>query len=187
MSTLPPWASRLLAEFGQQDERAVALARGLTPAQLNWPPRPGSWSVGQCLEHLHASNEAYLAPIEEALAAGRVAPVEAITTGWFGGWFIRTFIDPETQKSRARAPGKIRPAAQVSPDILDRFLAGNKRVRELVERAAPYDVNRVRFRNPFASLIRFTVGTGFEILSRHQRRHLRQAERVRQAPGFPAA
>jgi hypothetical protein len=48
-----------------------------------------------------------------------------------------------------------------------------------VERAADCDVNRIRFRNPFVPLIRFTLGTGLEILVRHERRHLEQAERQR--------
>jgi hypothetical protein len=47
-----------------------------------------------------------------------------------------------------------------------------------MRRAADYDVNRVRFRNPFVSVIRFSVGSGFVILSAHERRHLLQAERV---------
>jgi hypothetical protein len=35
------------------------------------------------------------------------------------------------------------------------------------------------------ALIRFTVGTGLEILTRHENRHLLQAERVRANPAFP--
>jgi hypothetical protein len=40
-------------------------------------------------------------------------------------------------------------------------------------------VNRVRFRNPFIAVIRFTIGTGLEIIARHEDRHLLQAERIR--------
>ena len=69
--------------------------------------------------------------------------------------------------------------------MLERFLRSNDVARNLVRRASPYDVNRIRFRNPFVPLLRFTVGTGLEIISRHQHRHLLQAERVRQAPAFP--
>ena len=54
-----------------------------------------------------------------------------------------------------------------------------------MRRAAGYDVNHVRFRNPFIPLLRFSVGTGLELHSSHERRHLLQAERVKTAPGFP--
>ena len=47
--------------------------------------------------------------------------------------------------------------------------------------ALDYDLNRIRFKNPFVGIIRFTVGTGLEVMSRHERRHLLQAERIRAA------
>jgi hypothetical protein len=78
------------------------------------------------------------------------------------------------------------PIATVDATILDRFLASNDAARALVERASGYDVNRIRFQNPFVPVIFFTVATGLEVLWRHQRRHLLQAERIRQSPGFPA-
>jgi hypothetical protein len=61
----------------------------------------------------------------------------------------------------------------------------NQEARELIHRARNYDVNRIRFKNPFIPILRFTVGTGLEILVTHQRRHLLQAERIRQSIEFP--
>lgn len=52
-------------------------------------------------------------------------------------------------------------------------------------RARGHDINRVRFRSPFLPLLRFTVGTGLQVITRHNHRHLGQAERVRQSPEFP--
>jgi hypothetical protein len=46
-------------------------------------------------------------------------------------------------------------------------------------------VNRIRFWNPFVLGLRFTVGTGFQIIASHGRRHLLQAERVRDSADFP--
>jgi hypothetical protein len=86
---------------------------------------------------------------------------------------------------RARAPRKIAPARQIDPSVLDLLLRSNDAARDLVRRAGAYDINRVRFPNPLAPLVRFTVGTGFEIVWRHQRRHLLQAERIKQTAAFP--
>lgn len=175
----PAWSRQLIAELQASDQRAIALARGLSVEQLNWKPRPESWSVGQCLEHLCLSGEVYVGPIAKALNNQRPSPVETITPGWFGAWFIRSFIAPSPVTKKARAPGKIKPVLSVvEPSVLDRFLAANREVRALIERAQPYDVNRIRFANPFVPIIRFTVGTGFEIISKHEDRHLLQAERV---------
>ena len=181
----PPWCLRLISEFNAADERAIALAKGLTPDQLAWAPGPGEWGIGQCLEHLCIANDKYLPAIATALTGPPSTVVQEITPGWFGRWFIRNYIEPSATTKRARAPKAITPGTRSDPAILDRFLGSNEKAREVVQRAKTCDVNRIRFRNPFVPLIHFTVGTGFEILSRHQRRHLLQAERVKQAPGFP--
>ena len=185
---LPAWCQRVISELHASDARAIALVKPLTPEQLNWKPAPETWSVGQCIEHLALSNEVYLGPIADALAGAPSGAADTITPGWFGRWFIRNYIAPSPQTRRARAPGKSAPVlSRVEPVILERFLRGNRDMRELVARAGGYDVNRLRFKNPFIPLIRFTVGTGFEITAKHEDRHLLQAERVRQAPQFPPA
>ena len=176
---LPPWAARLLSEIDAADQRAMALAKPLTPDQLNWKPSPGEWSVGQCLDHLCVADEVYLAAMETGLPGRPHGVAQEITPGWFGRWFIRTAIEPSAQSRKGRAPRKIVPASNVDGTILERFLKTNVQARAFVHRAAQYDVNHVRFRNPFVPIIFFTVGTGLEILVRHQRRHLLQAERVR--------
>jgi hypothetical protein len=178
---LTPWCVRLLSELSAADERATALAQPLTPQQLNWKPHPGEWSVGQCIEHLYVANEVYCSAMAAALVGQPLTVVQDITPGWFGRWFIRNYIEPSPETKRRRAPRKITPGPQVDASILDRFLDSNRRARELVQRASDYDVNRIRFKNPFVPLLRFTVGTGLEVLAKHQRRHLLQAERIRDA------
>ena len=182
----PPWCVRLISELSAADERATTLVRPLYRQQLNWKPRPGVWSVGQCLEHLCVANEVYCAAMSGSLVERPVAVVQEIEPGWFGRWFIRNYIEPSLKTKRSPAPKKIRPGAEVDPSVLDRFLISNDKAREIVYRASNHDVNRIRFRNPFVPVIGFTVGTGLEIVSKHQRRHLLQAERIRNSPEFPA-
>ncbi len=186
-SGLPAWSTRLIAELEANDRHAGELARGLTAEQLNWRPAPHAWGVGHCLHHLYVTNHVYLSAIARALDDGLPSPsdVQEITPGWFGRWFIQNVIEPSPQSRRRRAPRKIVPAEQIDASILDLFLQSNVGTRDLVRRASAYDVNRIRFKNPFVPLVRFTVGTGLEIVSRHQRRHLLQAERVTRTPGFP--
>jgi hypothetical protein len=170
---------RLIAELSAADQRATALAKTLSAQELNWKPRPDEWSIGQCLEHLCVSNEVYLPPMADSLVGHPRSPVQSITPGWLGRWFIRTYIEPSSKTRRRRAPRKIAPTNHVDPSVLERFLRTNREARELVERAKNYDVNKIRFRNPFVPVIHFTVGTGLEVLSKHQQRHLLQAERVK--------
>ena len=180
----PAWSQALLSELDDSDRRAELLARDLSREQLNWRPTPVAWSVGQCLSHLLAANTIYLPAISAALEGQQPSPVQQLVLGRFSRWFIRNYIGPSNGK-RARAPKKIQPAVHTEPAILEAFLRSNVAARELVTKAADYDVNRIRFRNPFVPLLRFTVGTGLEIVSKHQMRHLLQGERVRQSLEFP--
>jgi hypothetical protein len=183
----PVWAQRLLASLSSSDQRATALARPLSVAQLNWRADPSTWSVGQCLDHLRATNEVYGAAIASALPAhGNGRSVEEITPGWFGRYFIRTVIEPSPKTRKQKAPSKIVPITTVDAAVLDRFLRSNQQTRDLIARAQSFDVNRLRFKNPFVSWIHFTVGTGLEIIAKHEVRHLLQAERIRAHAGFPA-
>jgi len=182
--SLIPWCSRLIAELDDADQRAKALSSQLTVEQLNWQAVPGTWSIGQCLEHLCIANETYLGAISPALEREAGGSVQEIKPGWFARWFIRNFIEPSPQSKRAPAPNKIVPGSQVELSVLDRFLSSNQATRDLIREATAYDVNRIRFKNPFIGVIRFTVGTGLQIISSHERRHLLQAERVKQSPNF---
>src|ERR1051325_7476265 len=179
------WSTRLLAELNASDQRAVALAQSLNLQQLNWKPAPGQWSVGQCLEPLAVTNELYGAAISDALDSAPQGFASEVQPGWFARYFIREYIAPSEKQTRHKAQAKIAVRGDVDEKILQRFLDTNRATRRLVDRATSVDVNRVRFKNPFVFWIRFTVGTGLEVISKHEQRHLNQAERVRNAPGFP--
>jgi hypothetical protein len=185
-SSSPAWAQRLISDLAAADRRAECAAKGLSPEQLNWRPRPDAWSEGQCLEHLRIANEVVLLAISIALEGRQRSTVHEIALSRFSRWFIRNYIAPNLGGTRARAPKKIEPAKQVDPAVLEAFLRSNQIARELVARASAYNVNRIRYKNPFIPMLRFTVGAGLEIVTQHQSRHLLQAERVRQALGFPA-
>jgi DinB superfamily len=102
----PAWSIRLAADLSANDQSARDLVGGITDEQLNWQPAAGCWSIGQCLEHLCVTNECYLPAISAALKEQPRSPVEEITPGWFGGWFIRSFVEPSPKSKRASAPGR---------------------------------------------------------------------------------
>lgn len=182
---LTKWCLRIIDELEDADRRAESVAKGLSAVQLNWRPRPGAWGVGQCLEHLRMGNEVMVRALSAALEGRERGAVDEIVLGWVSRWFIRNFIAPNPGGTRARAPKKIEPAKQVDAGVLESFLRSNEGARELARRASDYDVNRVRYKNPFIPLVRFTVGAGIEIIAQHEGRHLLQAEGVRRSEGFP--
>lgn len=164
---------------------ARALVSGLTDGPGGWRAGPGSWSVAECLDHLATANRVYLRAMQpaadDAVAEGRWRRRPA-QPGLIGGWFVRTLEPPVTPRFRGKAPKSIRP--RVSPVLSDagaRFLASQEEVRQFLRAYAGIDLAGVRFPNPFVRGVRFSLATGLHVIAAHERRHLWQAWRVRQA------
>jgi hypothetical protein len=184
---LPEDVQALLQALDDNDRRAEALVGDLDDERLNWRPDERSWSVAQCLDHLNVANRAYLGPMREALErARRQGAVRrgAIQPGIGGRWFVATLEPPP--KRRLPAPRRIVPAARRGRDeVMAEWRRVQSATKDLLREAAGVDLNGTRFVNPFFALIRFSVGTGFQVIATHERRHLWQAERVKTNPRFP--
>ena len=185
---LPDDLQELLRALDENDRRAEELARDLDDERLNWRPDERSWSVAQCLDHLNVASLAYVGPLREALEkARRKGAVRRgpIRPGPFGRWFVATLEPPP--KRKLPAPKKIVPALRKGKaEVTEDWRRAQVSVRDLLREAAGIDLNGTRFVNPFIPLVRFSVGTGFQVIAAHQRRHLWQAERVKANPRFPA-
>ena len=99
-----------------------------------------------------------------------------------GGWFVRSLEPPVKPHTKLRAPRAIRP--RVGPSLADavsRFLTSQDEVRAFLRKYESIDLAGVRFANPFITGIRFSLATGLHVIAAHERRHLWQAWRVRQA------
>ena len=75
------------------------------------------------------------------------------------------------------------PFERLGADMRRHVAVGGKAAKK----ARGKNVNRIHFWNPFIPGIRFTVGTGLEIIAGHERRHLLQGKRVRTTTNFAEA
>lgn len=167
-------------QLEEAEVAARALVAPLDEAALNWQPDGGrAWSVGQCLDHVAATNRVYggslRAALEGARREGRLRR-DPIRPGWFARFFLSVLEPPVGLRVPARK--LVQPASRhAKDDVLARFLASQDEVRALLREGADLDLQGVRFENPLGPF-RFTVGTGFFILAAHARRHLWQARGV---------
>jgi DinB superfamily len=181
---LPCDRDTVLRELSQADRDAQDLVRGLSDAQLNWQPNGGkAWSVAQCLDHLTKANTVYTTAMRTAVS-NRKPDVHAaesiIRPGWFESYFIKILDAPP--KRRLKSPKKIVPSAKLNGgEVLRAFLSSQEAIRAVIRDSKHIDLNRVRFKNPFVSIFRFSVGAGLLILAAHDRRHLWQAQQTRSA------
>jgi len=174
---LAEWRAELL----RQSERARTIAAGLTPAQIVQPPAAGKWSVAHCLEHLATTIGSFCPYLESAIARGEGSPPPApppYRPGRFARWFIR-MAGPGGRP--VPAPKVYRPPVEPSPRAAELFAEAQSALLALLRRADAIDLNRWKLRSPATPLLRFRVGEAFELLIRHNDRHLDQAERARAA------
>jgi len=159
----------------------------LTAAQLNWKPEPARWSVAQCLEHLVTSNVMMIRHMDLALAAGGPQGFWQRLPGWprlAGRLLIQSVSLGAARKQTS--PAASRPSSSdIAGDIVSRFVAGQ---HDALARLAPLDDDtaaRAIMTSPFAVFVTYSVLDGWRVIAAHGRRHIEQARRVTQAPGFP--
>ncbi|MGC2697367.1 MAG: DinB family protein [Candidatus Angelobacter sp.] len=178
---LPADLQAVIKELDRADREARELVGGLADTQLNWQPDGGkAWSVNQCLDHLAQVNKLYTDALRTAVRSARARVASSrkpIQPGWFGRWFINTMEPPARRKFKAE--DKVMPVEYMSgTEALHAFVRAHDDVRSLIQESQRLDLNRIRFKNPFVGLFRFTVGTGLLIIGSHDRRHLWQARQV---------
>jgi hypothetical protein len=175
------------------DMRAIADdVRGtfgnLLGEQLNWKPGENSWSIAQCLDHIIKTNGQF-APEFEKLASGNrkntfwqnYSPL----TGW-GGRFLINAVSVDSKK--AKAPSKaIVPPSEVDAGIVDAFCSHVDEVNKRIEAVANVDRKKTVVTSPFLAVFTYSLDDAYTVLVEHSKRHVRQAKRVMEAEGFPAA
>jgi hypothetical protein len=180
-----PDIQTLVGQLDAAERDADALMAGLSEEQGTWRAEPGSWSVAECLDHLATANRVYLRPMTAAAMRAREDGRRRrgpATPGLVGRWFAWSLEPPVHPRVKAKAPPAIRP--RVAPPLADSFgafKASQDEVRAFLHANADLDLAGVRFVNPFVRGVRFSLATGLHVIAAHERRHLWQAWRVRQA------
>ena len=169
------------------NDSARQLVTGLNDEQLNWKPAPDSWSIAQCMDHLAVTSEKFDQYFTSAIARGRArhrpAPVVYRPTA-LGGWLIKQLLPAATRK--VPAPKVFRPGeGSAIRDPLARFLHQQQIFLGFVKDARRIDYNKTKLRSPVTPLMRYSLADAFVITVVHGWRHLAQARRVRETPGFP--
>lgn len=185
--TLAPGVDGYRQEFERLASEADALIAPLTEEQFNWEPKPGAWSVAQCIEHLNITARLYLPRLDEGIA-------DAIRGGLYGEgpyqhdligrMFIRVMEPPATFK--VKAPVSFRPGPRRSrSEIMAAFRAYQVQFVDRLRQANGLDLRRAKVHSPASTWIKMSLGAGFALMAAHERRHLWQARRVTQSEGFP--
>jgi hypothetical protein len=177
----------LHAAFEAAKADARDLTAGVSEAAFNWRPRPGAWSMAECIDHLNVVGRKYMRAADRAIEKGRsenVLGAGPFRYGLLEGLFVRQMEPPP--RFRFRAPAAFAPASSVRlDDALASFLALQVDLQERLVRAEGLDLRRLKTPSPVSRYVKLSLGKAFEGVAAHQRRHLWQARQVKADPAFP--
>jgi hypothetical protein len=185
--SLIPQIDGLRNEFERLAAEAEALVLPLTDEQFRWQPAPGAWSIAQCIEHLNVTARMYLPSLDEAIADAIRRGLYAsgpFTYNWVGRFVVRSMEPPARVKMKT--PETFAPAeSRRRQEIMAAFRAYQVQFIDRLRQSNGLDLARARVKSPASRWLRLPLGSVFDLVLAHERRHLWQAQRVTAAEGFP--
>lgn len=161
---------------------AETLVHGLSADQLTCRPEPGKWSIAECLAHLNVTAGVVQPLIARAIADGKKEEVFGQGPFKLGvrGRLLVWIAEPPP-KFRMRAPKAVVPPVSVGDpsQLLASFLKTQDEWERLWSEAQGLDMASLNI-GPRLSLFRCRLSASFLWMMAHQRRHLLQAEKVKQ-------
>ena len=105
-------------------------------------------------------------------------------TGFFGRFLIKA-VSEDSKKAKAPSQ-RIVPPSDIDADIVNRFAENVADVNAKINACANADLQKTVVSSPFLGLMTYRLDDAYTVLVEHTKRHIRQADRVMQSPGFPA-
>lgn len=176
----------LISELQKISADALEKFGSLSSAQINWRPSAEGWSVGQCFEHLIKANEMFygdLDKIGEGTRRNSFLENYSPLSGFFGSLLVNS-LKKDERKFKAPTQ-KIVPPSEIDVNIVEIFAGHQAELIEKIKRTQNVNPNKIKVTSPFMKLVTYKLSDGFQVIVEHEKRHLRQAERVMKASGFP--
>lgn len=181
--------SKLIDEAHAISAEAQTVFGHLNKEQLNWKPSPEEWSVAQCFDHLIVTNTGYF-PLIKKIAGGQHKPSFKerlpLLPRAFGS-IVLNAVQPQAQRKFKAVP-KFQPSSSaIQGDILARFTTHQEDVVKHMRMTEKLDLRNIIITSPVMSLLTYSLWDTYKIMVAHERRHMAQAKRVMDTPGFPKA
>lgn len=173
---------RLAALREELDAATAMLHRIVGPlddAMWRRRPRTGSWSAGECVEHLNATSRAMLPLLRDKLR-------DAHARGWtkpsarldFFGWFLSRSLEPPVKRRFPTTQPFIPVTVGARDTVLRDWDSLQRELAGLLIDADRLSLTRIKITSPFNARIQYNAYSALRITTAHQRRHLWQAEQA---------
>lgn len=176
-------SNRLIEAVNNARTRASALADGLTSEQLSQRPNRSSWSIVECLAHLNltaAMVQPKIAAVMERGQKEKIIGQGPFSLGLLGRFTIWSAEPPP--KFRFRAPKYIVPKVEHGDpaEVIAEFMRAQDEWERLIRGCEGLDQKKLKVRSLFPKMPTMRLAAPIPWMMAHQRRHLLQAEKVKQ-------
>ena len=174
--------SKVNQELQDIRSRTEQLIQGLGPEQLTRRPESGGWSIAECIGHLNMTAVAIQPLIDSVIKQGKDSKIVGkgpFKTGAIGGLLL--WIAEPPPKFKIKAPKTVAPAATVGDPthLIAEFIRFQDEWARLVRDAEGLDRNKIKLKT-FPRLPAMRLAASLPWMMAHQRRHLWQAEGVKE-------
>jgi uncharacterized damage-inducible protein DinB len=172
---------RAVAYLAETLDNWARTAQGLSRAQLEFRPSPGSWSVGECIEHIIVVESFVLSSMEKAVQ-GAADPSKSNAHQGRDEALLQKIASRAT---RVQGPERLAPTGRWPHDqLLGEFEAARKRTSGFIA-STNAQLRQYFFPHPmFGDLDCYQW---LLLIGAHGERHRAQADEVMASPDFPRA
>lgn len=167
-------------------EAAQTLLNAYSDAQRQWKPNAKSWSIDECFEHLAITGELYSSVVNTVLDSRKAASSSApYKPTWFGKLFLNLVKPDGRIKVKTLPVFQPTSPSAVGSDALNRYWTQHDHMGQYLRRADGVPLNGDKIPSPASSLVKLTLGEVLTLLVWHEKRHVRQAQRLIAHTEFP--
>ncbi len=180
-----PELEERLSEYRSAKHEIVELVAGLDDDQFNARPDPRNWSMAECVDHLVLVGRKIVPRMDTAIirARGQGWTSEGpFRYGRLEKWFAAGMSEVPPRR-RLKTPRLYRPPEAEKlgiPRAVEEFAALQDKFIRVVNHAEGLDLSRIKVASPVTPLVRLSLGQWLLGLAGHQRRHMWQAEQVKE-------
>lgn len=159
----------------------------LNAAQINYKYDERKWSIGELLEHLINTNKAYFTSYEKIIEGKRSENFLAkfpFIADFYGKMMIKT-LGPNSEKFY-RTPSIFDIKSKTAESgIVKEFISTQNDLINYIKECESLGAERIIISSPVSSAVVISVADSFRIITVHEQRHLKQAEKILGKTNFP--
>ncbi|MBB1138967.1 DinB family protein [Myroides sp. WP-1] len=168
-----------LLELTHQIKKEVEELQELSDLSLQLRPRPASWSIVECIEHLNRYGHFYLPEITIKMSTSKYQTSSPTFNSGFLGNYLAKRMLPKAKLNKMKASKAMNPSSSaLDRGVLTVFIQQLTSLISLLEQAETVNLNRIKTSVARYKWIKLRLGDTFKLLVFHNLRHMVQIQNI---------